>query len=154
MKVRDHVVSLKSTGMEQQLALTLGVGLHQFIGERNCMLIGFTRAAFKHYAVRTGNSEVTMASQFNDEMLKEYFSSRPGMAKADGLAIYSKACTTYYAEDSDKIGTKFLANVAEGMLASQSLTSFPQFQQYIHLALKESLSLVQLQVEKLLKNRH
>lgn len=142
VKIKDYSTSLKSTDTEQRLATTLGVELHRFISERNVLLIGFTRSTLSHYASQSDKTTIALTYHFTDIALKEYFSTRPGMAATEGLAILEKACQNYYLEEPVQVGDKFLFNLTNGKLDSESLEQYPQLQQYVQSLLREALLLV------------
>jgi hypothetical protein len=147
-KIKDYATSLQSTNTEQQLAALLGVELHQFIGERNLLRIGFTRSALGFYVSQSAKPEVSLANHFNEKMLEEYFSSRPGMAASDGLAILAQACRTYYLEEPEQVAEKFLANLVAVLPGRDRQAQSAHVQQYVQSLLREALTLVRDQLSK------
>ena len=148
VKIKDYATSIKYTSAEQNIAAALEVQLHQFVSERNVLRIGITRSALGLYASQSGKTEIALADHFNDLAVKEHFSTRPGMAVKDGLAVVEKARITYYIEEPVVVAEKFLTNLTGGRRESPSLHQFPQIQEYVQSLLREALLFVRTELSK------
>jgi hypothetical protein len=145
-RMKVYVTSLQSTKEEQQLAILLGVTLPNFIAERNILLIGYTKSALNHFAGMCGKNEAWLVNSTYVELLKEYFSTRPGMAVEAGLATYADACQTYSIVAGTLGVERFLARVTDGNVSSESVS---MLEQYMLSRGRETILLVRGQLEKL-----
>lgn len=148
-KIRDFATSLEIDGQERHAIHALGIGAALYLSERNPLLIGICVHALRHFASTTKKEEIELASINLENILEEYFSTRPGMDANAGLQLLAKAQRTYHVEEPGKIAAKFLSALTSGHLGASDVEATKPILELSQYLLRKSLLHVQACIAKL-----
>lgn len=148
-QIKEFALSPALDDFERERLSELGTTTEMYIAERDFLLIGLCNATLRHFAGKSDNLKLSMASSSFSNIIEKYLMQRAGIDADQAQTYMSRICNKYYLAEPEVTAGRFLSALSDGDLGEPDLVQTPQILDLVRHLLRKTLLFVQRNLAEL-----